>query len=151
MQNGRHGTTDEKLDQALEDTFPGSDPVSISRPETRQGAPEQHSQSAAQSVKDTARKAARSVSDTAQTVKDRVADAAERAGDVRPDYLWLGGAFVLGAIFGIAARAAPSAFGRKSYADRLRDRGERLGRRVSGRVSDMQLKRKLEDLIERLQ
>jgi hypothetical protein len=68
-----------------------------------------------------------------------------------PDYLGLGGAFIAGAIFGLSARSSPSAFARRSYADRLLDRGERLGRRVSGRVSDMQLKRKLEDLLERLQ
>ena len=147
MQNGRRSTTDEKLDQALEDTFPGSDPVSISRPETRQGAPEQNSQTAAQTVKDAARKTVRSVSDTAQTVKDRIVETAEQ----RPDYLWIGGAFILGAIFGLAVRSAPSAFARRSYADRLFDRGERLQRRVSNRVSDMHLKRKLEDLLERLQ
>ncbi|HVT56100.1 MAG TPA: hypothetical protein VHD34_08645 [Xanthobacteraceae bacterium] len=147
MQNGRRSTTDEKLDEALEDTFPSSDPVSISRPETRQGAPKQHSETAAQAVKETAKKTARSVADAAQTVKNRIAEKAEN----RPDYLWLGGAFVLGAIFGLAARSAPSAFGSRSYADRLFDRGERLQRRVSSRVSDMQLKRKLEDLLERLQ
>jgi hypothetical protein len=148
MQNGRRSTTDEQLDQALEDTFPGSDPVSISRPETRQGAPKQHGQTTAQSIKDTAQDAARSIKDTAQTVKVRVVEKAEK---IPPDYLWLGGAFIAGAIFGLAARSAPSAVARRSYADRLLDRGERLGRRVSGRVSDMQLKRKLEDLLERLQ
>jgi hypothetical protein len=147
MQNGKHSTIDEKLDQALEDTFPSSDPVSISRPETREGEPKRPSDTAAQAVKETAKKTARSVSDAAQTVKNRIAETAED----RPDYLWLGGAFILGAIFGLAARSAPAAFGRRSYAGRLLNRSERLGRRVSSRVSDMHLKRKLEDLLVRLQ
>jgi len=56
MQNGRRSTTDEKLDEALENTFPSSDPVSISRPDTQNGSPEQHGRTAARPVKETARK-----------------------------------------------------------------------------------------------
>jgi hypothetical protein len=34
--------------------------------------------------------------------------------------------------------------------DRLLDRGERMQKRVSGRVADMHLKQKLSELLERL-
>src|SRR6185312_14104171 len=93
--NGKH---ESDLDRALEDTFPASDPVSMTQREHRQGAPKQNSQGAAQAVKDTARR-------------------------IEPDYLWLGGAFILGCIVGIAARSAPSAFSRASYGEQLLDRG----------------------------
>jgi hypothetical protein len=142
MQNGKR-TQDEKLDKALEDTFPGSDPVSISQPDARQGAPKQHGQTAAQSVKD----AARAAKDTARTVKNRAAD---RIGKIKPEYLWLGGAFLLGAAFAIGAFGASRALPRRSFGDRLLDRGERMQKRVSGRVADMHLKQKLSELLERL-
>jgi hypothetical protein len=135
MQNGKQ-TTDEKLDQALEDTFPSSDPVSISQPDARQGAPKQHGQTASQSMKDTARAA----KDTARTVKNRAADQMDR---IKPDYLWLGGAFLLGAVFAIGAFGASRAFPRRSF-------GDRLQKQASSRIADMDLKQKLSDLIERL-
>ena len=143
MQNSGK-TTDEKLDQALEDTFPSSDPVSISRPETRQGSPKQHGQTAAQSMKD----AARAAGDTAQTLKNRVSDHLDK---VKPDYLWLGGAFLLGAVFAMGAFGASRALPRRSFSDRLFDRGERMRADMSERVSDLHLKRKLSELLERLQ
>jgi len=143
MQNGKR-TQDEKLDKALEDTFPGSDPVSISQPDARHGAPKQHSQSAAQSVKDTAR----AVKDTARTVKNRAAD---RIGKIKPEYLWLGGAFLLGAVFAAGALSASRALPRRSFGGRLLDRGERMQKRLSGGVADLHLKQKLSQLLDRLQ
>ena len=121
--NGKH---EDQLDQALEDTFPASDPVAMTQREHRQGTPKQHSQSTAETVKDTARK-------------------------IQPDYLWLGGAFILGCVVGIAARSAPSMFSsRRGYLDRLFDSGEDLRRKVSSEVSGMKLQRKLRELIDRL-
>lgn len=120
-----NGKQENDLDQALEDSFPASDPISMTQREHRQGAPKQNGRSAAQAVKDTARK-------------------------IEPDYLWLGGAFVLGCIVGIAARSAPSAFSRRGYAERLMDSGGKLQRKLSGKVSDLHLQSKLSDLLDRL-
>ena len=141
MQNGN--TREDKLDSALEDSFPGSDPVSMTQPHQRQGTPKQHGQTAAQSVKDTVR----SAKDTARTVKNRAAD---RIGKIKPEYLWLGGAFLLGAAFAVGAFGASRAMPRRSFGDRLLDRGERMQKRVSSGVSDLHLKRKLSKLLERL-
>lgn len=147
MENG-NGRREDRLDDALEDSFPASDPVSMTQPGERAGAPKQHAQTAAQSVKDTAR----AVGDTAQTLKNRVADKME---GINPDLLWLGGAFLLGAVFAIGAFSAPKALPRRNLGDRLLDRGGRLQRRLSARASDFasdyELKRKLSELIDRLQ
>jgi hypothetical protein len=85
MQNGRR-KTDKKLDEALENTFPSSDPVSISRPDTGTGSPKEDRQSAgqsvkgtAQSVKDTARKTARSIRHGARRIETRARAARDRA------------------------------------------------------------------------
>jgi hypothetical protein len=122
MPDGKH---ENDLDQALEDSFPASDPISMTQREHRQGAPKQNGRSAAQAVKDTARK-------------------------IEHDYLWLGGAFILGCLVGIAARSAPSAFARKGYGEQLLDRGGKLQRKLSGKVSDLHLQRKLSELLDRL-
>ena len=74
MQNGRRSTTDEKLDEALENTFPSSDPVSISRPDTQNGSPKEGGRTAARPVKETARKTARAVRHGARTIKNRAAN-----------------------------------------------------------------------------
>jgi hypothetical protein len=84
MQNGRQNTTDEKLDRALEDTFPSSDPVSISRPDTGHGSPKGQSaaqlvKDTAQSVKDTARKTARSIRHGARRIETRARAVKDRA------------------------------------------------------------------------
>lgn len=121
--NGKH---ENDLDQALEDTFPASDPVAMTQREHRQGAPKQNSESRAEAIGDHARKTA-------------------------PDYFWLGGAFVLGCIVGIAVRSAPQAFARRGYTERLLDSGGDLQRRISSRVSDLHLQRKLSQLLDRLQ
>lgn len=125
--NGKH---EGELDQALEDTFPASDPVAMTQREHRQGAPKQHSENRTKAIGDRARK-------------------------IAPDYFWLGGAFVLGCIVGIAARSAPSAFSRRGYTERLLDSGGDLQRKilnkVSSRVSDLHLQRKLSQLLDRLQ
>lgn len=121
--NGKH---EGELDQALEDTFPASDPVAMTQREHRQGTPKQHSQSRVETVGDRARK-------------------------IAPDYFWLGGAFVLGCIVGIAARSAPQAFARRGYTEHLLDSGGDLQRRISSRVSDLHLQRKLSQLLDRLQ
>jgi len=120
-----NGKQENDLDQALEDSFPASDPVSMTQREHRQGAPKQNGRSAAEAVKDAARK-------------------------IEPDYLWLGGAFILGCIVGIAARSAPAAFARKSYGEQLLNSGGKLQRKLSGKVSDLHLQRKLSDLLDRL-
>lgn len=124
MQNG-NGKHENDLDRALEDSFPASDPVAMTQREHRQGAPKQNSEASAETVKDIARK-------------------------IEPDYLWLGGAFLLGCIVGIAARSAPSAFSRKSYGEQLLDSGGKLQRRLSGKVSELHLQRKLSELLDRL-
>ncbi len=132
MQNG-NGTQarENKLDDALEDSFPASDPISMTQPKHRQGEPKQHSQ-ARESVRD-------------------AADALEKkAKSISPDYLWLGGAFVLGCVVGVAASAAPAAFTRRGYGERLMDEGSRLQRRLSKRASNLQLQKKLSELIDRL-
>lgn len=136
MQNG-NGRQEEKLDDALEDSFPASDPVSMTQPNQRNGKPKQHSRTAAQSAKDAAR-----------TVKNRAADQMDR---IKPDYLWLGGAFLLGAVFAMGAFGASRAMPRRNFGDRLLDRGERMQKRASSRIADMDLKRKLSELLERLQ
>lgn len=140
MQNGnsRH---EEKLDDALEDSFPASDPVSMTQPNARHGAPKQNSQTGSQAIKDTVQ----SASDTARTLKREVRRRIE------PDYLWLGGAFVLGCLVGLAASTAPSAFARRGYGERLMDEGSRLQRRLAKRASDLQLQQKLSRLLDRLQ
>lgn len=124
--NGKH---ENDLDRALEDTFPASDPVAMTQREHRQGAPKQNSENRTEAIGDRARK-------------------------IAPDYLWLGGAFVLGCIVGIAARSAPPAFARRGYTDRLLDSGGDLQRKilnkVSSRVSDLHLQRKLSQLLDRL-
>lgn len=120
--NGKH---EAELDQALEDSFPASDPISMTQRKHRQGAPKQHSQSNAEAIRDNARK-------------------------IAPDYLWLGGAFVLGCIVGIAARSAPSAFSRKGYGEQLLASGGKFQRKLSGKVSDLHLQRKLSELLDRL-
>lgn len=132
MQNG-NGTRarENKLDDALEDSFPASDPVSMTQPTHRQGEPKQHSQ------------AREGVREAMQTVRGR-------AEKINPDYLWLGGAFVLGCMVGLAASAAPSAFARRGYGERLMDEGSRLQRRLSKRASELQLQKKLSELIDRL-
>ena len=135
MQNG-NGRHEDKLDDALEDSFPASDPVSMTQPNQRHGKPKQHSQTAAQSAKDAARR-----------LKKSAANEFER---IKPDYLWLGGAFVLGAVFAMGAFGASRAFPRRSLGDRLLDRGERMQKQASNRIADMDLKQKLSDLIERL-
>jgi hypothetical protein len=136
MQNG-NGRHEDKLDEALEDSFPASDPVSMTQPSARHGAPKRHGQTAADSLKDTVR-------DTARTVKREIKRRIE------PDYLWLGGAFVLGCVVGLAASSAPSAFASRGYGERLMDEGSRLQRRLSRRAADLQLQRKLSRLIDRL-
>jgi hypothetical protein len=138
MQNG-NGRQD-KLDEALEDSFPASDPVSMTQPSSRSGAPRQHGQTGKQAVKDTIE----SAKDTARTLKREVSRRIE------PDYLWLGGAFILGCMVGLAASNAPSAFGRRGYGERLMDEGGRLRRGLSRRAGDMQLQKKLSQLIDRL-
>lgn len=138
MQNG-NGRQD-KLDEALEDSFPASDPVSMTQPSSRHGAPKQHSRSGKQAVEDTLE----SAKDTARTIKREVSRR------VDPDYLWLGGAFVLGCMVGLAASNAPSAFGRRGYGERLMDEGSRLQRRLSKRAENMHLQKKLSQLIDRL-
>lgn len=139
MQNG-NGREQKELDDALEDSFPASDPVSMTQPGTRHGAPKQHSQSGKQAVADTID----SVKDTARTIKR------EAARRIEPDYLWLGGAFVLGCVVGLAAGSAPSVFARRGYGERLMDEGHRMQRRLSKRASDLHLQKKLSQLIDRL-
>jgi len=139
MQNG-NGRENE-LDDALEDSFPASDPVSMTQPQARHGKPKQHSRHAAQS--------AGAAADVLQN------EIGKKTGlRIRPDYLWLGGTFVAGAIFALAARSAPSAFPRKSYGRRLLDSGEDWQNRIAGGVSGLQfdkrLRRKLDRLIDRL-
>lgn len=140
MQNG-NGRHEEKLDDALEDSFPASDPVSMTQPNARHGAPKQNSQTDSQAIKDTVQ----SASDAARTLKR------EATRRIEPDYLWLGGAFVLGCLVGLAASTVPSAFARRGYGERLMDEGSRLQRRLAKRASDLQLQQKLSRLLDRLQ
>ena len=134
--NGRH----DKLDEALEDSFPASDPVSMIQPHARQGAPKQHSRTGSQTIKDTVQ----SASDAARTFKR------EARRRIEPDYLWLGGAFVLGCMVGLAAGSAPSAFSRRGHGERLMGEGNRMQRRLSKRAADLHLQKKLSRLIDRL-
>lgn len=87
MQNG----TDDKLDNALENTFPASDPVSITPPDRQQDEPGQ------QRERREARQSA--------AVKQKAARAIRH---VERDYLWLSGAFMLGCMAGLAARSSPA-------------------------------------------
>lgn len=139
MQNG-NGQHEDKLDEALEDSFPASDPVSMTQPSARHGAPRQNGGIGKQTIQDTVE----SAKDTARTVRRAVSRR------IKPDYLWLGGAFMLGCAVGLAAANAPSTFGRRGYGSRLVDEGGRLRRRLSKRAPDLQLQQKLSRLIDRL-
>ncbi|GEM_PF-3275217 len=79
MQNGRRKTPDEKLDEALENTFPSSDPVSISQSDPGHGSPQQTGERAAESVKNAAKKTARAVKRSARRIETRARTIKDRA------------------------------------------------------------------------
>lgn len=117
MHNGKQNN---ELDKALEDTFPASDPVAISQPDRRQGEPRRYDDSSAAPEQDDEE------DDEQETVPEKVRHALRK---VEPDYLWIGGAFVLGCVVGLAARSLPA----------------------PRRDPTARLQRKLSQLIERLQ
>jgi hypothetical protein len=119
----------------------------MTQPSARHGAPRQNNEIDKHTVGDAIESAQDTVKDAARGLKREVS---RRIGRIEPDYLWLGGAFVLGCVVGLAASNAPAAFGRRGYGERLIDEGGRLQRRLSKRAADMQLQKKLTRLIDRL-